>query len=49
MNYALAGYIETNLDYWQFLLQSTSDFAQVSASCDRIFIAAVEMVQQNID
>lgn len=49
INYALAGFVEKNLDYWQFLLQSSGDFAQVSASCDRIFVAAVDMIQQNID
>ena len=49
INYTLASFVEKNLDYWQFLLQSTQDFTLVSTSCDRIFIAAVEMIQQNID
>ena len=49
INYALASFIEKNLDYWQFLLQSSGDFGLVSASCDRIFTAAVEQIQTNID
>lgn len=49
MNYALAGFIEKNLDYWQFLLHTPNDFSQVAASCDRIFIAALEEIQRMID
>ena len=44
INYALASFVEKNLDYWQFLLQTNGDLSHVSASCDRIFIAAVEMI-----
>ena len=31
------------------MLQSSGDFGLVSNSCDRIFTAAVEQIQQNID
>lgn len=44
INYALTGFLERNLDYWQFLLQSSGDFGLVSSSCDRIFTAAVEQI-----
>jgi len=49
INYALASFIDKNLDYWQFLLYSPSDFTLVASSCDRILHGALEIVQQNID
>lgn len=33
-------YLGYNLDYWQFLLNSTSDYTLVSQSCDRILLQA---------
>ena len=45
INYTIASYLEKNLDYWQFLLHATSEYALITASCDRILIGALEMVQ----
>ena len=48
INYTLEAFIEKNFAYWQFLLSKTSDFLQVSESCDRIFQEAIEIIEQNI-
>ena len=45
----LETYLGLNLDYWQFLLSSTSDYTLVSSSCDRILLQAATIYQQQID
>ena len=33
-----------NLDYWQFLLTKPSELTLISSSCDKILMAAIEMI-----
>jgi len=45
----LTDLVNTNLDYWQFLLNDMRDFTLVSSSCDEILLKACGVIYDYID